>query len=317
MISTTFRTDDAERWGFGKGFNLEAAEVDRNFWELKTALESAIADPPAPVEIAGFTIVGGGLLITMTSGSTVGPLPFPVLSWRWRGDWLPNVPYAQLDAFAVAGVGLFIVLLDHTAAMTFDAAAIDGMSRPLYRQLIEVRTPSLTVTDGTTTVHNVTQINFTGPVAVTSLGGGTAVVEFIGGGGTDVALLATVTLSSSDILGAHTTPIIIVPAPGAGKAILPLGVFYSYTYNSTTYAAGANAGLYIDPSGAALMLDASATSIVTSASSKAGAGALDTAVDFGAAGVWENNPVMFYATSAFTTGNGSLKINCVYAVVPI
>ena len=141
MIPTTFRTDDGSRWGAGKGANLEAEEVDRNFWELKSAVEDLIANPPSPVQIASFNVVGIGFTITLTNGNVVGPLPLPVLAWRWRADWLPSAPYAQLDVFIVAHVGVFLVLLAHTSDTMFDPDAEDLSSNPLYQKLFALVPP--------------------------------------------------------------------------------------------------------------------------------------------------------------------------------
>lgn len=49
-------------------------------------------------------------------------------------------------------------------------------------------------------------------------------------------LQATVTLTAAQILALHSTPISIIAAPGAGKAILPTKVEAFYDYNSAAYA---------------------------------------------------------------------------------
>lgn len=128
-------TSDFERWGVGLQRLLDAFEIDRNFWELKSALEFVIEHPPSPVEIVSFTVSGLGMSITMSSGSVIGPLPLPILAWRWRDVWLPSVPYAPLDVFQVVGVGIFLVLIDHTSDSTFDPDARDLSNNPLYRPL--------------------------------------------------------------------------------------------------------------------------------------------------------------------------------------
>jgi hypothetical protein len=140
-VSITFRTDDASRWGFGQSFDLEPQQVDGNFFELKTAVEDLQANPPQPVQIASFTVSGSGILITMSDGSTVGPLPLPILAWRWRDAWMPFVPYAPLDVFQVAGVGIFLVLQEHAAAASFDPAATAG-GQALYQALFGITADS-------------------------------------------------------------------------------------------------------------------------------------------------------------------------------
>ncbi len=98
MISTTFRTNDPTRWGTGKGANVTAEEVDRNFWEMKIAVEDLIANPASPVQIAAFNVIGTSMTIQMTNGNVVGPLPLPVLSWRWRDAAASNTRASTLSA---------------------------------------------------------------------------------------------------------------------------------------------------------------------------------------------------------------------------
>jgi hypothetical protein len=132
-VPLTFRTAGA--WGPGQNRNLSAAEVDSNFYELAQALANALASPLSPIQIAAFNLVGTAMTITMSNGTTVGPLPLPVLMWRWRDAWMPFVPYAVLDVFRVDGTGIFLVLLAHNAAASFDPLATDVDGNPLYRQL--------------------------------------------------------------------------------------------------------------------------------------------------------------------------------------
>lgn len=47
---------------------------------------------------------------------------------------------------------------------------------------------------------------------------------------------AQVDIVSADVLTAYTTPVELVPAPGAGKIILPLAIFTDMDYNSSAYA---------------------------------------------------------------------------------
>jgi hypothetical protein len=52
--------------------------------------------------------------------------------------------------------------------------------------------------------------------------------------------VTTVTLSSSDILGLHTTPIQLLSAPGAGKINIVEEIIFFFDYGGVQYANGAN-----------------------------------------------------------------------------
>lgn len=136
-IAVTYRTDDGTRWVSGKGSNLTAAEVDINFWNLGQAIEAIEASAPQPDDISSITQSGTSLVIHLTSGTTF-TLAMPVVQFRWRGDWAPATAYLTLDAFKVDGVGVFSVNINHTSASSFDPAAVDGSSNPLYFQMFGV-----------------------------------------------------------------------------------------------------------------------------------------------------------------------------------
>lgn len=131
---TIYRT--AGVWGAGKGSNLTAAEVDGNFYEFALSIDDLQDALPQPDEFASVAIAGTQITFTLVSGTVLGPIDLPVLKWRWRGEWTAFTGYAPLDVFKVAGSGLFLALLDHTSAATFDPAAVNGSSEPLYHQLI-------------------------------------------------------------------------------------------------------------------------------------------------------------------------------------
>ena len=74
-LSTIFRTIGA--WGAGKGANLTPAEVDGNFYELKTAIEDLQDNPPSAVGVANITGDGANLTIFLEDSTTFGPFPLP------------------------------------------------------------------------------------------------------------------------------------------------------------------------------------------------------------------------------------------------
>lgn len=120
----TYRTAGA--WGSGKGSNLTPAEVDANFYELRTDLDDLIANPVAGRGIESIEAQGFNWVVTLTDSTVLAPLPIPVVQPVWRGEWAPFTLYSELDKFSVAGLGEFSVLQDHTSAATFDAEATGG-----------------------------------------------------------------------------------------------------------------------------------------------------------------------------------------------
>jgi len=68
--------------------------------------------------------------------------------------------------------------------------------------------------------------------------------------------VATVTLGSSQILTLHTTPVILVPAPGLGRCIVVESVFAKLTYAGTPYTVNNNFEFrYTDGSGSKVTAD--------------------------------------------------------------
>lgn len=133
----TYRTAGA--WGPGIGVNLTPAQVDGNFYELRTDLDDVIANPPAANSIESITASGFTWTVTLTDGTILDPLAVPVVYTVWRGDWAPSTIYSAADLFRVSDQGIFAVLQNHTSAPTFDPDEAGGS--PLaayYTQLIGV-----------------------------------------------------------------------------------------------------------------------------------------------------------------------------------
>jgi hypothetical protein len=133
----TYRTTDGSRWGSGVGHNLTAADVDGNFWNIVQSITDLLADRPEPNNIVSITVTGSNLTVHLQDGTAIGPIPIPILAFRFLGTWSPTTAYVQLDAFKVDGVGLYFVLLNHTSAATFDENATDTGGNPLYYKLME------------------------------------------------------------------------------------------------------------------------------------------------------------------------------------
>jgi hypothetical protein len=130
-MSLTYRTTDMARWGAGKGSNLTATEVDRNFWDL-LALVEALPDIPDLVEISNITTSanGGRITIHLSDGSTRGPFVLPVAQLRFRGAWAAATTYTKNDLVKVTGQvdpdedGLYYIAVTHTSAATFDPTRV-------------------------------------------------------------------------------------------------------------------------------------------------------------------------------------------------
>jgi len=128
-----FRITDTLRWGIGKGSPLSALEVDENFYTLANKVKAIEDNPPTPVEIASFQVIGSQLKVFMNDGTEFGPFTLPTAQFVFRDEWQPDgYPYFELDVVSVIGRGLFLVRLDHDSAATFDPDATDGDGHPLY-----------------------------------------------------------------------------------------------------------------------------------------------------------------------------------------
>jgi len=123
-------------WGTGKGANLVAPEVDTNFYDLAQRLTTVETDlPAAAVSIAFFSISGDTFSVHMTDSTVQGPFQLPVRAWNFRGDWAPSTIY-NVDDVVTANGGVYMVLVNHTSAATFDDGATDGSGNPLYGLLL-------------------------------------------------------------------------------------------------------------------------------------------------------------------------------------
>lgn len=123
-----FRTDDATKWGTGKGARLTKEEIDNNFWSLLEYIASQSSNDPA--QIYSITDSNGKLTITLTDGRSFGPFDLPESAFRWTGDFVAGRDYFKFDVL-VASDGAYLVLQDHTSATTFDPAATN-LTGPLY-----------------------------------------------------------------------------------------------------------------------------------------------------------------------------------------
>ena len=123
-------------WGAGKGANLVPAEVDGNFYDVDqriVTLEDSI--PDAANGIAFFSVSGNLFNVHMTNGTIQGPFALPQIAWNFRGDWAPSTAYSANDVVTANGT-VYLVLVNHVSAATFDAGANDGAGHDYYGRLL-------------------------------------------------------------------------------------------------------------------------------------------------------------------------------------
>jgi hypothetical protein len=133
-----FVTDDAGKWGTGKGAPLIAAEADGNFWELLSRVDTLETGSLQPVSIDHITGDNGAITIFLTDGSQQGPFPMPVPPLIFRGEWQNSTSYAAFNMVRVTGRGVYLVLQSHTTPAPpapFDPAA-SGPDGPLYMFMV-------------------------------------------------------------------------------------------------------------------------------------------------------------------------------------
>lgn len=132
----TYRTDDAELWGTGKGAKLTSHEIDSNFWDLNIRLIQVEQNPATPNGITSIQVIGTQMTIFLADGTPQGPFTIPIAMIHYRGDWVTDFEYNELDIITVPDDGLYLVLLNHQSGETFDPNANNGVGSPLYRRLM-------------------------------------------------------------------------------------------------------------------------------------------------------------------------------------
>jgi hypothetical protein len=118
MVALNYRTDDPAQWGSGLGRDLEADEIDQNFYDLETRLEAVETNPALPAEIASISVEGNQLTITMSDSTVFGPYSLPQAAFRFTGAFQATHDYKKYD-FLTANSGLYMVLHNFTSGTSF------------------------------------------------------------------------------------------------------------------------------------------------------------------------------------------------------
>lgn len=127
-ISLTTRT--------GVGRALTWAEADANWSAIQSAINALQATSPGR-GIDTFTQPTPGALLVTFSDTTTASFTLPVGLFNYRGVWVTATSYAVNDTFQVGG-SLYVVLVAHTSAATFDSGANDGAGHDYYQEMLSV-----------------------------------------------------------------------------------------------------------------------------------------------------------------------------------
>ena len=111
---------------------------------------------------------------------------------------------------------------------------------------------------------------------------------------------ATVVLSSTQLQNLQSAPIILIPAQGTGKIIIPLQVFYSYTYGTVQY----TDTVILSPDNSGQPLNFNNSINMTDAVSNAGY--LGSPEYYSA--LLPNSPMCILANGSMGNGDGTLTI---------
>lgn len=127
----TYRTTGA--WGPGTGYDLQAVEIDLNFYDLELRLAELAATPPVPgSSIEDIDVTSTAVVQYLISGVSAS-FSFNVPPLNWRGDWVFDEYYEAFDVFYVPGDGLYVVLHDHVSETDPDAG--EEFVRRVYGEL--------------------------------------------------------------------------------------------------------------------------------------------------------------------------------------
>lgn len=137
-VSITFSHDDTINglWT-GVGRPMTAYEVDRDLYNIKTAVETLQGNYSATISIDTVTQPTLSTMRVTLTDATFFDLSLPVGSFRDRGDWAVSTPYLVNDTFNAPDGGLYRVIFDHTSSATsFSPSANDGAGHDYYAAML-------------------------------------------------------------------------------------------------------------------------------------------------------------------------------------
>jgi hypothetical protein len=122
--------------------------------------------------------------------------------------------------------------------------------------------------------------------------------------------VAEVTLTAAQIIAMYTTPVVVVPAQGAGKVIQLVSAILSLDAGATPFTGGGAVRLQNGTTGTTLTSTAAATVVTSASDVVATLPALATSVLTPA----NESIKITNATAVFAAGNGTMKVIVVYRV---
>lgn len=127
---------------------------------------------------------------------------------------------------------------------------------------------------------------------------------------------AQVTVTSAQLLALHTTPVALVPAPGAGNVIQFLGALVTYVYGTTAYTINSSTNLavqFTDGSGATASSTLATTGVIDQTTNQVRqlSPVATTLTPVANAAL-----VLSLAVASPTLGDGTLSVRTLYRVLP-
>ncbi|MGL4371248.1 MAG: hypothetical protein ACRCTK_01135 [Alphaproteobacteria bacterium] len=105
-----------------KGSPLTHEEVDNNFRELATRLETLETSPPDAEGLASIQVEQSELRFQGSRGTSFGSFSLPKLFWNPRGVWKANTAYVALDVTSFQDA-LYVCKTSHTSGASFSETA--------------------------------------------------------------------------------------------------------------------------------------------------------------------------------------------------